>query len=235
MILKARRTQRSRKPVLIVLVILIIVLIVGGAGWYIYTRTYGNELMKLQTVDYLFATKNGGTDGKIVFIRTMKDKKIAYVVELPEYPFYGDENIGFDSNDLSLGLQITKQMFSLTTPNDSYFMVLNDQNIDYMINELNISLEEKDLISLLKALSKKKFGIFDFLKIQNLARELKLNGNMNYDSFYRLLSFLSNNAVMFDEVKGITKSPVKIKVGDREYNRIYLSPDDVKRVQEVLR
>ncbi|MCD6546491.1 MAG: hypothetical protein J7K69_07550 [Thermotogae bacterium] len=232
--MRARRTRKSRKSMFVLFILLIVVLIIGGGGWYLYTKTYGNSVMKLSTVDYLIATKNGDTDGKIVFIRSMKDKKIVYVVELPEYPFYGDKNIGFDSRDLSFGLQIIKQMFDIDTPDDSYFMTLSVDDMSYMASELGISLEEKDVVSLLKKLSKRKYGIFDFLKIQKIARELKLNGNMNYDSFYRLLISLSNNAVMFDEIKGLTKTPITIKVGDRQYKRIYLSPEDVKRIQEVL-
>ena len=147
--MRARRTRKSRKSMFVLFILLIVVLIIGGGGWYLYTKTYGNSVMKLSTVDYLIATKNGDTDGKIVFIRSMKDKKIVYVVELPEYPFYGDKNIGFDSRDLSFGLQIIKQMFDIDTPDDSYFMTLSADDMNYMASELEISFKKKDVVSLL--------------------------------------------------------------------------------------
>jgi len=231
--LRTRRAPKRGKSILW-FVIIIVVLIITGSGWYIYTKTYGNNIMKLSTVDYLIATRDGNKDGKIVFIRTMKDKKIVYIVELPKYPFYGDKNIGFDSSDLSFGLQIVKQMFDIDNPDDSYFIMLDKRNMEFLSRELNVSSAE-DMVGLLKNLSKRKLGIFDFLKVQKIAHELKPDGNMNYDSFYRLLSTLSNNAVMFDEIRGLTKNPILIKVGDKEYKRIYLLPDDVKRVQGVLR
>lgn len=230
--MRARRIQKRRNPILWVVIISVIIVIIGG-GWYVYIKTYGNNIMKLSTVDYLIITRNGEKDGKIVFIRTMKDKKIVYIVELPEYPFYGDKNIGFDSSDPSFGLQIIKQMFDIDNPDDSYFITLNKDKIKYLSEELGVSPAES-IISLLKRLSKRKLEIFDFLKVQKIARELRLEGNMTYGSFYRLLSTLSNNAVMFDEIKGLTKNPILVKVGGKEYKRIYLSPDDVKRVQGVL-
>ena len=224
-------SRRSRKrPMRFVVILVILLALVAVAVYYtaMMTTIRTSYEFRANRVDYLFYDQ---TSDNFYLMRFITSSKLGYIIKIPGKGFYIKTSKSLDPNNLEVTL-VTIEEFLELSKDASFYAKVDAETLKFL---RQIAGHPGGFVEVIKSLTTRGIKLMDYLKANFYASRFRMSSNMSGAAFLKLLDRLHNSGIQEFEIRGITKRPVTIVVGDKKYERIYLEDEDVERVRNLLK
>jgi len=227
---RALRLRKRRRINYLILTITLTIVVIFTYLGYLYVSNYNSRVMKSNVVDFIFILG----DHRVVFVRDSSPRRIVYLVIFPPFGFDGNELVSLQGSPENVARSVEKMLKLEKADGGIYHLLLSDDSLEKLKRIFKLE-DSKDFPDFVEKFSKRGFKFLDLLKIIRISRNLGSSGNVGKAEFLRFFKGVGSRALLTYEVEGLTPQPITIKVGDREYRRIYLSPESLRGVREVIK
>jgi hypothetical protein len=227
------------------LVVIIVLLAAFGAFFLFYTHSllFESGDMTESIVDFLFLVED---KNEVFFIRSNKQQKISYAVQMPLKSFEPIQAVSLDQKTPQGIYTSIEKLFGRA--NRSFWATIQSSDFtrirelgrlskNTVVQDQEIGADIQTFIELIQALDISYFEFVFFSKMKALQNIFELD-NFNNRSTFRLVDQLSNYAYKATPVSFLTKKPVRITYQSgntkEEAERFYLDDKSLKSIKEFM-
>ncbi|MBT1248473.1 MULTISPECIES: hypothetical protein [unclassified Thermosipho (in: thermotogales)] len=224
-----RRRRRNSVGIWITLLIVFVLLaIFGFFFWKVFTVKNSPEFSGEPKTQYLFIDKENSEGYYIVVDKTMRMVNIIKIKNHMYHPEFNKE-INFSSPVLSL--EILKDMFN-TNAVYSYYAILESGRVlelskKYGFNSTNFG-------EFLQSMTSRGLKLFDYFTLDSVMKIFRPETTLTKPAVAKLFDALGKFSVRIRELPTITKSSIKIKVGDKTLERLYIDLEKLNQLKNEI-
>ncbi|QTA37102.1 hypothetical protein JYK00_04930 [Thermosipho ferrireducens] len=222
-----RRKRKDTKGLWIVLAIVIAGILIGAGVFKVYSVKNSPEFNASFISHYLLVNKDIG-----YFIRIDGDKRVVYIVKIKEYTYDPTTNHSIDINSPLSALNLLQSLLDIQS-SYNYYVILNDTGFNTLTDSLNISTN--NLNDFFRILSKRGLKYTDYFKFNGIIKALRPDTTLTAPALAKLLYAFRNYNIRNYDLPTLTEKPVKITVGQKTYERIYIDVEAIDSLKNAFR